>query len=342
MDYLHYTAIDFVLDEYFQQWILSPNEETDSFWDTWQLQHPEKEMEIEEARRTIHALRFKADILLNEQQHRMLRNILESIQKKDQVIPLIKEKKVLVWYTHWKRIAAGLLVGAFAISAISYWYLNRKISYETKYGEIQTIILPDQTKVTLNAHSRLHFERNWQSDKPREVWLKGEAFFEVTKKTPHDPAARFQVHTEDLTVEVLGTKFNVNQREQLTAVSLNEGKIQLKLETTTPSKDILMAPGEMVKFSETNQKIEKITIQAENQSSWTKNFWVLTNTSLAEIAKRIETTYGYKVSITNEQLLSESISGVLPTRNIKNLLDVLSTTYNVKIQITNNRITISK
>lgn len=342
MDYLQYTALDFVLDEYFQQWIVSPNEETDSFWDTWQLQHPEKEREIEEARQTIHALQFKTDILLEEQQHRMLQNILNSIQKKDQVLPLIKEAKTTAWYTSWKRIAAGLLVGTFAVSAISYWYLNQQVSYETKYGEIQTITLPDQTKVTLNAHSTLHFERNWESDKPREVWLEGEAFFEVTKKTPHDPAARFQVHTNDLTVEVLGTKFNVNQREQLTAVSLNEGKIQLKLETAKPSKDILMAPGEMVKFSETNQKIEKISIEAENQSSWTKSFWVLTNTSLAEIARRIETTYGYEVSITNDQLLSESITGVLPTRNIKNLLDVLSTTYNVKIQITNNRITISK
>ncbi|MDJ1472700.1 FecR domain-containing protein [Cytophagaceae bacterium DM2B3-1] len=342
MDYLHYTALDFALDEHFQKWILCPDEETDLFWDRWQLQHPEKKIELEEARQTIHALQFKTDLLLEEQRHRMFQNILISIRKKEQILPLVKEEKTIIWYTNWKRIAAGLLIGTFAFSAISYWYLNQHIYYNTQYGEIKTITLPDQTKVTLNAHSTLHFERNWQSDKPREVWLEGEAFFEVSKKTPRDPAARFQVHTDDLTVEVLGTKFNVNQHEHLTAVSLNEGKIQLKLETPKPSKDILMSPGEMVKFSETNQKIEKIAIQAENQSSWTKNFWVLTNTSLAEIAKRIETTYGYEVFITNEQLLSESITGVLPTHNIKNLLDVLSTTYNVKIQITNNRITISK
>ena len=72
------------------------------------------------------------------------------------------------------------------------------------------ILLPDGSAVTLNANSKLQY----YTHSARKVWLEGEAFFEV-KKIP-ETAEPFQVVTNDLTITVLGTTFNVNSRNEQT------------------------------------------------------------------------------------------------------------------------------
>lgn len=342
MQYQHFTSTDFALDEYFQRWVISPDEETDSFWDTWLLQYPEKKVDVENARQMIDAFKFKTESLPNDRHQRLYDNILNVIQNDTATRPLVETVQTTPVWTHWMRVAAVLLVGVLTASGILFWYTNRPVTYQTKYGEKQVITLPDQSKVTLNAHSTLEYRPDWSDDKTREVWLQGEAFFEVSKRNTVQGPAKFQVHTDDLTVEVLGTKFNVSKRDKLTAVTLDEGKVKLELNTRQPSQNIFMTPGEMVKFSEENQKIERSTVKAETQSSWIKNYWVLDHTTLAEIIQRIESTYGYTVTVANTALLTESISGVLPTHNFQDLLEVIAVTYNVKIEQRENQLFIKK
>ena len=136
-----------------------------------------------------------------------------------------------VYQIHWKRnamIAASVLL----VICTGIWYFKSGTAtntnlYKTDFAQIKHITLPDGSKVTLNANSELKLSLDWSDKGDRQVWLDGEAYFEVEKK----PAThqKFVVHTKDIDVEVLGTKFNVNTRHEKAIVSLEEGKIKLSL-----------------------------------------------------------------------------------------------------------------
>ena len=92
------------------------------------------------------------------------------------------------------------------------------------------IKLPDGSLVQLNANSTLSFDTQWDASADRCVWLNGEAFFEVEKKP--ETKQKFKVITADLTVEVLGTEFNINSHHQQTRVFLQEGEDKIEFRRT--------------------------------------------------------------------------------------------------------------
>src|SRR6185437_3682694 len=108
-------------------------------------------------------------------------------------------------------VAASLTAVAFGI-----WWIGARTGHlqyseiRTGYGEIKSVLLPDSSVVTLNANSKLRIPEQWTEASGRQVWLEGEAYFAVQKKAA--TAEKFVVHTTEVDVEVLGTKFNVNAR----------------------------------------------------------------------------------------------------------------------------------
>ncbi len=113
----------------------------------------------------------------------------------------------------------------------------------------EKILLPDSSWVILNAQSQLSYSATWKSNQYREVWLKGEGFFDI-KKSPQS-GRELIVHTDDLSIRVLGTRFNVNSRSDKTDVVLKERNIQLN-QLNFPAithSEIVMKPGEMVSYS---------------------------------------------------------------------------------------------
>jgi ferric-dicitrate binding protein FerR (iron transport regulator) len=184
----------------------------------------------------------------------------------------------------------------------------------------------------LNANTRLKIPKYWNSKNAREVWLDGEAFFSVEKK-PGAADARFVVHTSDLVVEVLGTSFNVKERNDGTKVVLSMGKVQLNLADDLDTKeDILMQPGELIEFQKIENKLSKKEVNVDNYTAWRNNKLILDNTSMAEIARVMHEIYGVKVYFEDEQLQHIVLNGTsLPTDNQTALLTALSTTLNVSI-----------
>lgn len=127
---------------------------------------------------------------------------------------LIKSNKGTLWYGPLLRIAAILAVGF----SIYYYTTTLETEVDTAIAEQTTIKLPDNSTVALNANSTLSFNENrWENS--REVELQGEAFFKVAK------GQRFDVITSGGTVSVLGTQFNVKQREAYFEVTCYEGLV---------------------------------------------------------------------------------------------------------------------
>lgn len=127
----------------------------------------------------------------------------------------------------FRRVLFISSAAAIAILFSLYFYTNSLTSnFSTSFGEQKNVTLLDGSEVELNAKSILSYKKyNWTSN--RKVTLKGEAFFKVTK------GATFQVETDNGTVTVLGTEFNINTQEDFFSVQCYEGKVMVIQEKDT-------------------------------------------------------------------------------------------------------------
>lgn len=210
------------------------------------------------------------------------------------------------------RIASAAAI-LLLIGIISWQWLGtaKLIIAKTAYAEQKTVVLPDGSIVKLNANSTLNYHKTWDSQETRRVWLDGEAYFEVSKR--QQTGQKFQVITRDLTVEVLGTVFNVNTRETATEVFLEEGKVSLDLEQA--SEDILMVPGELVTYSKSSGKPTKKQIENEAPASWKDGTAILRDALLKDIIQKVEELYEVEIAVTNKSDLEREFSIFLPVDN---------------------------
>jgi len=249
----------------------------------------------------------------------------------------------------WGRIflaAASLMAIVFGM-----WYIGARTGrpemaeIKTGFGEVKNILLPDSSVVILNANSSLRVPQQWTTDKDgRQVWLEGEAYFQVQKKP--SISQKFVVHTSQVDVAVLGTKFNVNTRRQHSIVSLEEGKVQLSvhgnIESVMEKKSpMILLPGQVVVVDESRKAIVNEDKDVTVRSGWTRNSFHFDNTSLAEIARLIEDTYGYSLEVEDSSMLKKSISGDLRVSNIQDMIKVVSFSCGYNMRIRNKTIYVS-
>lgn len=162
--------------------------------------------------------------------------------------------------------------------------------YETLAGEIENITLPDQSTVVLNANSRLRFDPD-KFDENRKLLLSGEAFFEVTK------GINFEVETDQGTVKVLGTSFNVRNRRKLLDVVCFTGKVNVSKKSY--SKDL--TPGDGVRLENGSLKRSWKRSSEDAQPSWLSlGITELDNVTLREALDELMNVYGITVRSTKE------------------------------------------
>ena len=170
-------------------------------------------------------------------------------------------------------------------------------------GIVQKVTLPDGTIINLNTCSRLTYPESF-SGKSREVFLDGEAYFDVA----HDKRHPFIVRAGELKIRVLGTKFNVNASTlvpQITA-TLIEGSI----EAVTGKKNILMKPNQQLKYDTSSGRVSLTELtNASREIRWTQDVWVLSDTPLLDICQRLEQQFNIKIIIMNDELIGKSFTG---------------------------------
>lgn len=219
---------------------------------------------------------------------------------------------------------------------ISYEYDN-KHEIETKTNIIETpkaaytmVVLPDGSKVHLNAMSSIRYPVTFQGDK-REVTLVGEGFFEVVKNS----AKPFIVHTEGQDVEVLGTTFNINTYDAKKGVktTLVEGKVSITLPNKT---SMILHPGEQALAKD---MITVRHVNVEEITAWKEGKFVFNNTSLLSVIAEIERWYNVEFVFTDKNFKDEPLSGSI-SRDVmlSDLLDVIQMNTSYKFKIDERRI----
>ncbi|SFW33474.1 FecR family protein [Chitinophaga sancti] len=164
------------------------------------------------------------------------------------------------------------------------------------------LALSDGTEVWLNATSKLRFPFAFNGDK-REVYLEGEAYFNVAKKDGQP----FIVHTAHSDITVLGTSFNVNAYgKEITTTSLVTGKVLTKF----GDREVILKPGQEVAFN-TENKYSVNTFDTDEVLAWMRGLYVFHNTSLDHIAAVIERWYGVKVVFDDPTIAGKKFTGGL-------------------------------
>jgi len=177
------------------------------------------------------------------------------------------------------------------------------------YGKTSEVILPDGTRVYLNAGSRLVYPDIFK-DKNREVLLVGEAFFEVKDDKDHP----FVVQTTDLRVKVTGTKFNVSAypTDNVVETVLTEGSVSLRQNNSNLfSDDIELLPGQLAAFNKTSRKTILKTVNTENYIIWKDGLCKFEGTDLSRIVKKMERFYNIRFQYSDPILGTIKITGKL-------------------------------
>jgi ferric-dicitrate binding protein FerR (iron transport regulator) len=230
-----------------------------------------------------------------------------------------------------RRLAAAcvVLLVAAVVVLLGFGDLIRYRTYATRSGETRSLVLPDGSQVALNANSTLKVARDLPGTSGREVWLTGEAFFTVSRRPDR---ARFVVHTRDLDVVVLGTRFNVTQRRGDTRVVLSEGKVKLVPRTPGKALPVLMAPGDLVQVSAARRQVARRTVTPEHYSSWRENKLVFNSTPLAEVLLTIQDFYGVRVTLADPEMGEMQFTATLPNNDLNIVLKAISSVYGLEVQ----------
>ncbi len=337
-DYSSFSVEEFVRDPFFQQWVVQPELVHLAFWEQWMSEHPGQQETVDQARAIVTTLEFRSESRDNADFISAWEAIHEATREERRAVEPLRT--ISSKTTHARQLRRTMAVAASLLAVVLFALLYRqlilsphRITHTTAYGETKRLTLPDGTRVTLNANSTLSYADPWETKagfKARSVQLEGEAFFEVTKRqTPAGSSVKFTVDAQDLTIAVLGTEFNVNQRGEAVRVMLTEGQVQLYNPANTVN--VTMVPGELVEYSTQTNRVAQAKVNPEVYTAWRENRYVFEDTSLEDIRDLIENNYGKEVIITSPALLTREITATIPSTELVVLLTILKETLGIDI-----------
>lgn len=228
----------------------------------------------------------------------------------------------------------------------------------TKKGSKSSLVLPDGTKVLLNADTRLSYNQSFGKG-VREVTLEGEAYFEVAKDAQHP----FIVHTNAMNIKVLGTVFNVRAyaNEKNTQATLLEGSVEVTLNKRNERNLVVLKPHEKIVVNNdpdhvTSSKntdapvadISVITVKTNTEDSsvietdWTKNKLTFDQTRYSEVFPELERWYGVTITVKDSSILTRKISGIYENESLAEVMESFKLATGLRYNINGNQLKIYK
>ena len=259
-----------------------------------------------------------------------LKKLKSAIYAKKQM-PVRKARSV-----RWKRYAtltAAFLTGLIFAGGVGWGLISNKTSdyiILTTVGQRAQTVLPDGSKVWLNASTKLVYHNSfWNAE--RQIDLSGEAYFEVS----HDPHAPFIVNSKQIKTCVLGTKFNVRARQEENRVvtTLLQGAVQMN-SPRTPESGFLLKPGQTLCINTKSFQAELIEYAKPTEVLlWMNGHLEFKQHSLFEITNILEKLYDVQFVYEDDALKSERFAGKFSTDNTPDeILNVLSYTNYFKFK----------
>ncbi len=323
--YSLYAFSDFINDDLFIDWV-KRDVDVNGRWQEWLASNPLNIAEYIEARAYVLTV-LSVDIIKDDIQHQQLiwQNIEQGIARHDSRYGMVRRLRI------WSSVAAttiGLLIG-------SWWYYYSKVEVTTGYGEHRAVTLPDNSVVNLNANSQLSYYRAWNWHVMREVWLKGEALFDVQhlNRQPDrvKDTERFIAHAGNLNVKVLGTKFNIKYRHDNVLVALIKGKVSVS-KAGDQTMLYILEPGSAVEYKDGQVKQQLISSLHDRPLAWTEHKMMANGMTVGSIIENFEDTYGNRIVVDDRALLNKQIDGTISVRTRESTIYMLANLLNATVQ----------
>ncbi len=395
MKYIDFKEEDFIKDEYFQKWVLSPDTMTSNFWNNWVKEHPEKAEIIKSAKNFVKQLNAGETKLHDSDFDDMWQYIVQN--KKTSKHSL---KRLLTFrISMLEKVAAVLIIalclgyfvkyteGIFNTSDIqtpdvpritlemedgTIKYLDEvssevivdkkgeqivrksktQLAYDDNksikslrynqltvpYGKKFELLLSDGSQVHLNSGSKLKYPVKFMEGKPRDVFLDGEAFFDVAK----DSTRAFTVITNEMNTQVYGTSFNVSsyKNENNTSTVLVEGSIGVyKSNNAKAEPPIFVKPGKRAVLEDGLIYVEKVNIS--KYIAWKDNKLVFIDDRFDVIAKELERHFNVEIRNQITALNQKTFTGTFTKETLEDILKVFREHSGFNFSEENNTYTIS-
>lgn len=227
---------------------------------------------------------------------------------------------------------------------------EKNIEHKAAKGAKKELILPDGTKVWLNADSKLCYDSQSYNIDKRMVYLSGEAFFDVTKNKEKP----FIIKTKKISIKVLGTAFNVKAypSEKITETTLLRGSIELTV-NNKPYQKIMLKPNEKIVLIDSLNEESDINSAGEAQQhnpavnnkarlviqdiqpvmvankeyveevSWVENNFVFQNETLEDLKPKMERWFNVTIEINSEALKGWHFTGIFHKETIDEALSAM-------------------
>ena len=259
--------------------------------------------------------------------------------------PLVSRERSWFHAPVWVRWAAVILVIAgccwqfYKHGQQSVEHQLAQICVEAPAGSLTITTLPDGTRITLNAGSRITYSQAF-GIKDRNVSLTGEAFFEVV----HQGQKPFIVTTPDISVRDIGTKFALADYpdDNEVTVVLTDGTVELKNKLCAHCDPVLMKRGQRAVLSKHDGRLLVTDDVGASDIAWTTHQLILDGKSIYDIAKELGHGYNVKVTVADDRLSMCHFFGTFDTgtQSLQEVLTALKSTGKLSYKINGRSVTL--
>ncbi|MBC7418944.1 MAG: FecR family protein [Pedobacter sp.] len=230
--------------------------------------------------------------------------------------PPVKKTKILsLKVSRWAAAAAILVVG---LMITIYFSAPRMVTLTSNNNEAIHFTLPDGSKITLNAGSKItYYSADFNHSRKLEL-VKGECFLEVV----HNGKYPFSIEHHNIVVKDIGTSFNIGSTDGHLTVSVNEGEVSINKNDANFVMVNLKA-GELANYNFSQDKIAKGIIQDPNYKAYADHHLIFNNATLAEVAKSLALAYHQKVVIEDSLLKNRRFTAEFKKKSLNNIITVV-------------------
>ncbi|MBS1606907.1 MAG: FecR domain-containing protein [Bacteroidetes bacterium] len=272
-----------------------------------------------------------------------LKRVLTSLDLNDTTTPPVLRLSRKRWWL-WAAAAIPVLLTVgivFARHRDSRDPLASLMEKHNAKGTKSIIQLPDGSKIWLNADSKIRYPESFKGAS-REIYLNGEAFFDVVKSPDHP----FVIHLANGTVKVLGTSFNVRayDNEPVVETSVATGRIAFipRYRSANKRQDtIVVAADHKASYAFTKEELRTSATSSVEDKAWTEGKLIFRGMTMEQIAIELERNFGKKVVFVDSTPMAYVFTGSFENNTLDEIMYYLSRTKNFSYKITNTELLIS-
>lgn len=313
--YKSMTVPELAGEDAFIRWVTKG--ENHQSWIHWQQQNPEKKNTVAEAEHIVKSVAaIPVSSISAAEKNEIWNKIRHSIQ------PQEPARNIYAFF-RWSLAAAAALALLIWVNSIR---ATERVIVDA--GDSKEITLPESSNVVVNAGSKIVFNKE-KFEGTRELKLDGEAFFKV------QPGSRFTVRTDQGTVTVLGTSFNVVARQGIFEVSCHTGKVSV----SNANDQIVITAGE--KVIEEKDVLSVAKFVPTQAPAWTEGKFIFDDKELSVVFEELERQYDVKVEMPND-LRSVRYTGLFESGNLAEALHIITWPLHLRYEVKGNKVIISK